>query len=283
MIDLDDVTSVIGRNVVSSTGEKIGKAGQVYVDDTSGRPEWVTVSTGLFGTKETFVPLAGASVSGDDLVVPYDKDRVKDAPNLDPAAGHLSPAEERELFDYYGVAGYDDDARTESVGTVATGGTYDGDAGVADDGARGRYAAGRSEAGVGHDTSGPNTDDAMTRSEERVSAGTEQVEAGRARLRKWIETEQVDVPVTVTREKARLETEPITDANRDAAYAGADLSEEEHEVVLTEERPVVAKETVPVERVRLTKDVETEEAHVSEEVRKERIAMEGDGRTGPVR
>jgi len=58
--------------------------------------------------------------------------------------------------------------------------------------------------------------------------------------------------------------------------SGADLSEEEHEVVLTEERPVVAKETVPVERVRLDKDTVTDTAQVSEEVRAEQIDIAAD-------
>ena len=80
----------------------------------------------------------------------------------------------------------------------------------------------------------------------------------------------------MTKEKARLEREPITDANRDKALRGHDISEEEHEITLTEERPVVAKETVPVERVKLTKDTEQTEEQVSEKVRKERIAADGD-------
>ena len=129
---------------------------------------------------------------------------------------------------------------------------------------------------MGHDTSGRNTDDAMTRSEEQVRAGTEKVTAGKARLRKWVETEDVNVKVPVTKEKARLETEPITDANRDSALDGPAISEEEHEVTLTEERPVVAKETVPVERVKLTKETEQHEDQVSEQVRKERVEAEGD-------
>jgi len=130
--------------------------------------------------------------------------------------------------------------------------------------------------GAGQATSEPNTDDAMTRSEEQVRAGTETVTAGKARLRKWVETEDVNVSVPVTKEKARLETEPITDANRGSALDGPDISEDEHEVTLTEERPVVAKETVPVERVRLAKDTEQHHEQVSEKVRKERVTADGD-------
>jgi len=130
---------------------------------------------------------------------------------------------------------------------------------------------------VGYDTSGPTTDDAMTRSREEVRAGTEKVQAGKARLRKYVVTEQQQVTVPVTREEVRVEREPITDANRDAALAGPDLSEEEHEVVLTEERAVIAKETVPVERVRLAKETVTEQESVNVDVREERIETDVEG------
>jgi uncharacterized protein (TIGR02271 family) len=86
-----------------------------------------------------------------------------------------------------------------------------------------------------------------------------------------VTTEQVQTTVPVQREEARLEREPITDANRDAALSGPDITESEHEVTLREERPVVDKETVPVERVRLTKDTVTDEETVGGEVRKEQI------------
>ena len=116
----------------------------------------------------------------------------------------------------------------------------------------------------------------MTRSEEELHVGTERREAGRARLRKYVETENVQETVPVRHEQVRVEREPITDANRDAALSGAEISEEEHEVTLYEEEPVVEKRTVPKERVRLDKDVSTDEETVSEEVRRERIEAEGD-------
>ncbi len=112
---------------------------------------------------------------------------------------------------------------------------------------------------MGHDTSGPTTDNAMTRSEEQLHVGTETRESGRARLRKYVVTEQETVTVPVQREEVRIEREPITDANRGEALDGPAISEEEHEVVLHEERPVVEKEAVPVERVRLDKETVTEQ------------------------
>ena len=85
----------------------------------------------------------------------------------------------------------------------------------------------------------------MTRSEEQLRVGTETREAGRARLRKHVVTEQQKVTVPVSREEVRVEREPITDANRGDAYDGPAISEEEHEVTLRAERPVVDNEAVP--------------------------------------
>ena len=234
-------------NVINTDGQKIGGIGTIYLDDTTGEPEWVTVKTGLLGTSESFVPLRGADVVGNDIQVGYDKDVVKDAPRVD-ADGDLTPEEEQRLYDHYGLTS------TSSSGYTA------GD--VDDD---------RDRDTVGYDTSGPTTDDAMTRSEERLNVGTRSQEAGRARLRKYVVTENVTQTVPVSREEVRVEREPITDKNVGAARSGPEISEEEHEVILREERPVVEKEAVPVERVRLGTETVTDQQTVSEEVRKEQI------------
>lgn len=268
-------------NVVDQDGNKVGSAGQVYVDDHTGEPSWVTVRTGLFGTSESFAPLQGASMDGDDVRIAYTKDQVKDAPKVDPDQ-NLSEAEEDELYRHYALSrpgsGYDASERGTYAGTT-TGSddireTTSGVGGVGNVD-RDPYDADRGDRTVGHDTSGPTTDDAMTRSEERLHVGTENVETGRARLRKYVVTENVTKTVPVQREEVRIEREPITDANRDAAYDGPAISEEEHEVTLHEERPVVEKEAVPVERVRLDKETVTDEHTVSEEVRKEQIETDG--------
>jgi uncharacterized protein (TIGR02271 family) len=115
----------------------------------------------------------------------------------------------------------------------------------------------------------------VTRSEEELTVGTRQREAGRARLRKYVVTEMVTKTVPVSREEVRIEREPITDANRDDALDGPDISEEEHEVVLHEDEVVVDKQAVAKERVRLGTETVTEEQQVSEEVRKEQIETEG--------
>lgn len=251
MLDQNHIDQVRGTTAYGADGEKLGKVGEVYLDNQSGTPEWATVSTGMFGTTESFVPISDASFEGDRLTLPYDKDKVKGAPNVS-ADGHLTPDEERELYDYYG-ADYSD---TRTSGDSSYGDTTTGN--------------------TGHDTSGPNADAAMTRSEERMNVGTQTEETGRARLRKYVVTENVTQTVPVRKEKAVLESEPITSDNYDAATSGADLAEEEHEVVLKEERPVVTKSTEPVERVRLGTEETTGQETVSEEVRKERIEAEGD-------
>jgi uncharacterized protein (TIGR02271 family) len=268
----------MGRTAVDSAGNKIGKIGQIYLDDASGSPQWVTISTGLFGTKESFAPINGYRLDGDNIVLNVTKDQVKDAPNVD-ADGHLDDAENDRLYAYYdgsfGNAANDSNANADYADTSYSGGSNDtlGANGSRDSDVVGN-GVGNDTVGsntVGHDTSGPNTDDAMTLSEERVNVGTQKVESGRARLRKYVVTENVATTVPVSHEEVRLEREPITDANRDAAMSGGDITEEEHEVTLHAEQPVVAKETVPVERVRLNTETVTENQEVSEQVRKEQI------------
>jgi uncharacterized protein (TIGR02271 family) len=271
MATMQDIETWRGRTLVDRDGDKIGKIQDIYLDRSSGEPEWVAVKTGLFGSNVSFVPIHDASPAGDDLRVAYEKDQVKDAPNVDPD-GELSPEEERRLYQHYGRSDYDQWNTDSEDRTEATYGRdsrdFDGDR----DFDRDRDATGT----VGRDTSGPTTDDAMTRSEEELRVGTERRETGRARLRKYVETENVQQTVPVQREEVRVEREPITDANVDDALDGPDISEEEHEVTLHTEEPVVEKRTVPKERVRLDKDVHTGEETVSDEVRKERIEADGD-------
>jgi uncharacterized protein (TIGR02271 family) len=276
MIGTDTISRVIGQDVYDESGEKIGSASEVYLDDETGQPEWVTVRTGLFGTKESFVPIRNADLTDDGVRVPVSKSQVKDAPKID-TDGHLSPQEEQELYRYYGLGAGTD--------TGLTTGTTDNGRTDLDRTDVGRTDVGRTDTDVnahgtvGHDTSGPTTDDAMTRSEERLNVGTRSEQVGRARLRKYVVTENVTETVPVSREEVRVEREPITDANIGNAMDGPAISEEEHEVTLHAERPVVEKEAVPVERVRLDKDTVTEQATVTEGVRKEEIEVDGDDTT----
>jgi uncharacterized protein (TIGR02271 family) len=256
MTNPQDYTGWIGHAVVDSAGDKVGKVSQIFLDDETGQPEWLAINTGLFKTRASFVPLQGATADGDRLVIPFDKAKVKDAPQVeDDGDGYLTPDEEQTLYRYYGR---DYTAAAPVERTAAAG-------------------------EVGRDTSGPTTDAAMTRSEEQLNVGTQRREAGRARLRKYVVTEQVSQTVPVSHEEVRVEREPITDANRDAAMDGPEISEEEHEVTLHEERPVVEKEVVPVERVRLTTETVTDEETVSGEIRKEQIEQEGVERDQPRR
>jgi uncharacterized protein (TIGR02271 family) len=278
MIGTETLGRVIGHDVYDESGDKIGSASEVYLDDETGQPEWVTVRTGLFGTKESFVPIRDADLTDDGIRVHVDKDRVKDAPKID-AEGHLSPEEERELYRYYGLDSGGGTGRTDTttgranVETATTGTT---DAGRTETAGRRDTDAGVQSGAVGRDTSGPTTDDAMTRSEEQLDVGTRAEEAGRARLRKYVVTENVTETVPVSREEARVEREPITDANAGDAMSGPAISEAEHEVTLHAERPVVEKEAVPVERVRLDKETVTDQEQVSETVRKEEVDVEAD-------
>lgn len=253
-----DLRAWIGHDLVDDDGDRIGRIEDIYVDEDTGVPEWVAVTTGLFGTRTSFVPLRGCASDGDVLVAPWDKATVKDAPNAE-ADGALSEEEEARLYQHYGLP-YSEE---RSGSGLPEGGTAPTATGDTDPGDRARLS-----------------DDAMTRSEEELRVATERHEAGRVRLRKWVETEHQTITVPIRKEKAKLVTEPITDANRDAAMSGPEITEGEHEIVLSEEEAVVDTRVVPKERVRLETETVVEEQQVGADVRKEHIEVEGDADAG---
>jgi len=118
-----------------------------------------------------------------------------------------------------------------------------------------------------------NVDNAMTRSEEQLRVGKEAVGAGSARLDKYVTTEHVQTNVPVTKERVVIEREPVTDNNRGAALKGPEISEAHHEINLTEERAMAQKEVVPIERIRLGKQVETHDQMVGADLRKEHVDL----------
>ncbi|MFE2292467.1 PRC and DUF2382 domain-containing protein [Streptomyces sp. NPDC059452] len=307
-----------GLTVYDNEGEKVGSVGRVYVDDDTGKPDWVTVKTGLFGMKESFVPLAGARRVGSDLHVSHSKDTVKEAPRVD-ADAHLSVAEEEELYRHYGLSrktgnlgdtkgtdtgtGTGADARTVA-GTGAMGAAGAGAAGTArgtgapqsakatgrtttSAGAAGMAGAGtgtgrhretdvsatsRPLAGAGAGTSRSadlSGKDELIRSEEQLHVGTEEYESGRARLHKYVVTEEVTRSVPVSHEEVRVVREPLRPGEK--VTGTTDFGEQDVEVTLHAERATVRKEAVPVERVRLETERVTEQKEVSAEVRKEKI------------
>ena len=257
--NVSNPNTLTGAPVRGSKGEKLGKIDAIYLDNATDAPEWAAVKSGLFGGHVSLVPLAQADWDGETLTVPFDKQALTAAPHHDPDVA-ISAADEDELYRHYGLS---------------TGRSADRSATAVDSQASQRRDLTGAAGVQGRDTSGPTTDTAMTRSEEQLKVGTKTHEKGRARLRKHVVTEQQTVSVPVTREEVRVEREPITDANRRAATSGPAISEEEHEVVLREERPVVEKETVPVERVKLGKETVTDQEQVSKKVRKERIDTDG--------
>jgi uncharacterized protein (TIGR02271 family) len=313
-----DVNALLSATAYGSDGDKIGKVQQVFLDDNTEDVTFVTVNTGLFGTKESFVPVDGAQQDGDRLVLPYTKEVVKDAPNVD-ADQHLSPSEEEEIYRYYkmnysgagnGTAGYaDNDRGTDYVGTGTTGrDSYDtvdtdrnavpggglaggaagyavtdrdtsaasGEEGYAETDRTAGYAETDRTAGYADrdvtDRDLTDRDNGVVRHEERLHVGKENVETGRARLRKYVVTDHETVDVAVQREEVRVERTPL---NGTEATTGT-IGEEDVEVVLHEERPVVAKETVGVERVELDKEVVTDTQRVDADVRKEQVEVETD-------
>lgn len=246
-MNTNELRNWVGRSAIDPSGDRIGKIADIYLDDETNEPEWLAVQTGFFGTKVSFVPLTSATPTADDQIqVPFEKSQVKGAPHAE-ADGALSQEEESRLYDHYGLA------YSESTS----------DSGL---------PSGRSSDEV-RSTGGDST---MTRSEEELDLAKTRREAGRARLRKWVETEHVETTVPVARDEVRVEREPIDGGKVGAAGGRPEIAEEVHEVVLTEEEVVANTEVVPKERVRLETETVVEDRQVGADLRKERIEVEGE-------
>ena len=267
MISKDQLRTLRDGDLYSVDGDKIGSIEEIYLDDRTNEPEWATVNTGLFGTSQSFVPLSGATVTDDGLTVQYSKDQIKDAPRVD-AGEHLGVEQEQELYRYYGVDGQGAEGVATDRTDVAAGTAAAGTAGAAG------HVGDRDERAVaGRDIADRDADATMVRHEEHLNVGTERQETGRARLRKYVDEEEQTVSVPVETESAHVVRRPV---NGEVVSDGKAFQEQEVEMDLESERPVVSKETVAVEEVSLEKETHTENVQVSDSVRSERIEVESD-------
>lgn len=239
--------------VVSSDGEKIGKVGEVYVDDATGQLSWVTVKTGLFGTRESFVPMDHASISDDTVTVPHDKAMIKDAPHAEPGEP-LSVEQEDELYRYYNIGSTATHTATEYTEQAAP---------ITAPSTATAPAASKAKATA-------DTDGYLTRSEEQLKVGTQRVEAGRARMRKFVVTEQQTVTVPVSHDEARIVREPLQPGD---SLDGATIGEDVVEVALMQDKVLVDKQVVGVEKAKLATQTVTEQQQVTGEVRKEQVEV----------
>lgn len=288
-ISSDQIQSLYDSDVIDSDGDKVGGVGQVYLDDQSGQPSWVTVKTGLFGNNETFVPLQDASVAEGTITVPYTKDFIKDAPNID-GESHLDDNDQQNLYRYYNLGGApgSDDPSTRTGTTAGTGESraeYDtdttGTVGAA--GAAGTAgtddltgAAGTARTSGTADTGGSaqgagDVPDSIVRREEQLQVGKQQVDAGRLRIRKHVVTEQQTVTVPVEREEVQVVREPIS-----GGQTGGALGDDEVEVTLHAEEPVVDKQVVDAERIGIQRNTVTENRDVTADVSREEVEIDQD-------
>ena len=279
MADFNRIEDLANATAYDVDGDKVGGVKDVYVNDTTGQPDFVSVNHGLFGGGDSIVPLRGHTLRDGELHLAFPKERIEDAPDLD-ENGHLTTEDQDAFYRHYGLE------NTQDVTTYETGNRFaeTGAAGAGAAGAAGAgYAAGERNVETDVDTERRDVVDAdrrdvadngeIIRSEEQLNVSKDRVETGQVRLRKYVvnETETVEVPVE--REEVRVVREPITDADR-ANYDG-NIGEQEASVTLHEDRVNVAKESVPVEKVSLEKDTVQDTERVSEEVRKERFETDG--------
>jgi len=272
MADFNRIEDLANATAYDVNGDKVGGVQDVYVNDTTGQPDFVSVSHGLFGGGDSIVPLRGHTLENGDLHLAFAKDRIEDAPDLD-ENGHLTNADQEAFYRHYGLEGVEERTKYETgaaAGAAGAGAGAGAAAGQRTDADRAEFAD--RDAAAAADRRDDNGE--IIRSEEQLNVGKERVESGQVRLRKYVvhETETVDVPVE--REEVRVTREPITEADR--ANFDGNIGEQEASVTLHEDRVNVSKESVPVEKVSLDKDVVRDTQQVTEDVAKERIETDGD-------
>lgn len=255
-IDIRELITMRGRPVYGADGEKLGELEDVYQDQDTQQPEWIGIKEamvgGLLGTKHFLVPIMEAQLSsaGQEeaaIRVPYSKEKVKDSPQVD--GDWISEEQEREVYAYYGIQPSIERSETQLPPRDATTG----------------------ERPASPPTRGASDEISVGRSEEELRVGKREVNAGRVRLRKWVETEPVTEDVALRRETARVERHQV-----DRPTSGAEIGEEEAEMRLHGEEPVVDKETVEKERIDVHRQEEIDREQVRDEVRRERVEVEED-------
>jgi uncharacterized protein (TIGR02271 family) len=279
---------LVGAPVSDSDGLTVGTVEQVFRDDVDGTPSWARIRSakGLH-----FVPLAGSTMTrSGGLCVPFDSRKILCEPRIS-VDRHMSVDQEEQLRQYYGIrvpsprAPFGPPARraapaAETPAAEAPAAEAPAAEAPAGEGAVGEAPADETLVDQAQAEPDEPGNEWVVRSEERIAVTMETHESGRVRMRKYVDTEPVRRTVRVFHEELEIERVPIGDKDQ----VTADMAECEQEIVLHETRAKITKETVPVERVRLSVRKVEEDKTVSGEIRKERIEVVDDGpATGPPR
>jgi uncharacterized protein (TIGR02271 family) len=268
---------LLGARVTGADGKVVGTVEQVFRDDVDGTPAWARVRAGKTGR---FVPLGSSQVTADGLSVPFDAQKIMGGPNID-AGQHMSAAQAEELSRYYGlIVPAQPGPAQPGQGQTGMAQPGQGQTGMAQpgQGQTGMAQAGMAQAGQtepipAQQPRGDMTDaDWLVRQEERIQVGKEMRETGRIRLHKYVDVEPVEQAIHVYHEEYDVERVPIAAGEQ----TGGTISEGQQEIILHEERAVLRKEVVPVERVRLRAKRVDEDTTVRDELRRERIEIEPD-------
>lgn len=251
---------VYGYEVMDTNNDKIGTVDGVWVDDASNQLEFVGVKTGWLMGKTHLIPVQDASFAAGAITVPYSKDQIKDAPSFG-TDDELSPDDESQIYSYYGM--------DRSTSPSPTGYGEDQGTASADYGTAGTDVAAAGTGTTAYDTTDTG-DRNLVLSEEELQVGKRPVEAGRVRLRKVVNTEQVNQPVELQREEVQIERVDAADTD----VPGDAFQEDTLEVPVMREEPVVAKEAHATGRVHLDKNVQTETQNVGGEVRREDVEVD---------
>jgi uncharacterized protein (TIGR02271 family) len=271
----EQAANLHGQPVYDTDLDKIGEVNRVLYDASTGQPEWLGLSTGflagLLGTKTVLVPVATASIESDGIRVPYTKDQVKDAPAVTIERDAISEADERALYDHYGL----DYSRSRSASQLPESATPRATAA----GDQPRETARERWEDRGRDaterTRPADTGGRLELREEELRAQRRSVETGEVQVRKEVVEEGRTLEVPVTREEVYIERRPVE--GRQVSDRPIDEGETLR-IPVREEEVTVEKQPVVREEIEIGKRQVQDTEQVSGTVRREeaRIEREGD-------
>lgn len=238
----DQLARVQGQTAFDNTGQKIGDVQRVFLDRQTNEPTWITVRAGRAG-RETVVPLAGARIGPNGVALAVNKEAITNAPAID-VGSELDMDIVTRLNRHYERAMGAPDMTAETTRP-------------------------QPERPSAYAQQGRPVE--LTSFEEQLQVGTEAVESGSVRLRKVVVTEPVETTVPLRHEEIRVERVPVSEARPTPEHQ---FAEESAEITLHEERPIISKQTVPVETVRLATESRTDQQRVTDQIRRERIEVE---------
>ncbi len=238
-----DYTTWLGRQVLDSEGNQLGRIRDIYEDEETGQASWASVQGGILGTSTYYIPLNDAHLDDADVRVNYDYDMIRAAPKMH--GDEFGKDMASELSNYY------HHPQSETVANNTVTDNLDIDDDVVDE-------------------DNVVTDKSVDLHKEQLDIDTEARPYAKARLHKYTVTRNETITVPIVEEHAKLVFDDSPSARTDVT---PDFGDRDVEIVLNREEPVVTKQVVRAGTARVQIEQTQREVPITAEIREEKVDL----------